>query len=63
MLMALFREKKENVEMSDHGIGNLSLSQSDSPLVDIPFSLLNDKENYLRPSIKITKTSTTNNTS
>ena len=32
--MALFEDKEENIEKIDQGRGNLSLSQSDSPLVD-----------------------------
>ena len=42
--MALFEDKEENIEKIDQGRGNLSLSQSDSPLVDILSSLLNDEK-------------------
>ena len=57
--MALFEDKEENIEKIDQGIGNLSLSQSDSPLVDILSSLLKDEEKVpiLRPNINITNTS------
>ena len=42
--MALFEDNEENIEKIDQGTGNLSLSQSDSPLVDILSSLLKDEE-------------------
>ena len=60
--MVLFEDKEENIEKLDHGLGNLSLLQSDSLLVIILSSLLKDKENFptLRPNINITSTSTTN---
>ena len=49
----------------DHGIGNLLLSQSDSPLVDILSSLLKGKEKVpiLRTNINIINTRTANNIS
>ena len=61
--MALFEDKGENIEKVDQGIGNLSLSQSDSPLFDILSSLLKDEEKVpiLTPNIKINNTSTINN--
>ena len=61
--MALFEDKEENMEKIDQGIGNLSLSQIDSPLVDILSSLLKYEEKVLilRPNINITNTSTANN--
>ena len=61
--MTLFEDNEENIEKIDQGIGNLSLSQSNSPLVDILSSLLKDKEKVpiLRPNINITNTSTGNN--
>ena len=36
--MALFEDKEENIENIDQSTGNLSLSRSDSPPVDIDFS-------------------------
>ena len=61
--MTLFEDNEENIEKIDQGISNLSLSQSNSPLVDILSSLLKDKEKVpiLRPNINITNTSTGNN--
>ena len=61
--MALFEDKEENIEKIDQGIGNLSLSQSDSPLVHILSSLFKDEKRVpiLRPNINITNTSTANN--
>ena len=61
--MTLFEDKEENIEKIDQDGGSLSLSQSDSPLVDIFSSLLKDEEKIpiLRPNINITNTSTTNN--
>ena len=61
--MALFEDKEENIEKTDQCTGNLSLSQSDSPPVDILSSLLKDEEKVLilTPNIKITNTSTANN--
>ena len=61
--VTLFEDKEENIEKIDQGISNLSLSQSNSPLVDILSSLLKDKEKVpiLRPNINITNTSTGNN--
>ena len=61
--MALFEDNEENIEKIDQGTGNLSLSQSDSPLVDILSSLLKDEEKVpiLTPNIKISNTSTANN--
>ena len=61
--MTLFEDKEENIEKIDQGISNLSLSQSNSPLVDILSSFLKDKEKVpiLRPNINITNTSTGNN--
>ena len=44
--MALFEDKEENIEKSDQDIGNLSLSQSDSPLVDNLSSLLKDEKKF-----------------
>ena len=41
--MALFEDKEKNIEKIDQGTGNLSLSQSDSPLVDILSSLWKDE--------------------
>ena len=63
--MALFEDKEENIEKIDQCIGNLSLSQSDSLLVDILSSLLKGEEKVpiLRPNINITSTSTANNIS
>ena len=61
--IALFEDKEENIEKIDQGIYNLSLSQSDFPLVDIVSSFLKDEEKVpiLRPNINITNTSTANN--
>ena len=61
--VTLFEDNEENIEKIDQGISNLSLSQSNSPLVDILSSLLKDKEKVpiLRPNINITNTSTGNN--
>ena len=61
--MALFEDKKENITKTDQAISNLSLSQSDSPLVDNLTSLLKDEEKVpiLRSNINITNTSTANN--
>ena len=61
--VTLFEDKEENIEKIDQGISNLSLSQSNSPLVDILSSLLKDKEKVpiLRLNINITNTSTVNN--
>ena len=61
--VALFEDKEENVEKIDQGTGNLSLSQSDSPLVYIFSSLLKDegKVPILTPNIKISNISTANN--
>ena len=61
--MTLFEDNEENIEKIDQGISNLSLSQSNSPLVDILSSLLKEKEKVpiLRPNINITNTSTGNN--
>ena len=57
--IALFEDKEENIEKIDQGIYNLSLSQSDFPLVDIVSSFLKDEEKVpiLRPNINITNTS------
>ena len=41
--MILFEDKEENIKKIDQGIDNLSLSQGDSPLVDILSSLLKDE--------------------
>ena len=59
--MALFEVMEQNVERIDQGASNLSLSQSDSSLVDILSSLLKDKKNFpiLTPNIKISNTGTT----
>ena len=61
--MALFEVMEENVERIDQGASNLSLSQSDSPLVDILSSRLKDEEKVpiLTPNIKFSNTSTANN--
>ena len=61
--MALFEDLEENIEKNDQGTGNLSLSQSDSPLVDILSSLLKDEEKVpiLTPNTKFSNTSTANN--
>ena len=61
--MALFEDKEENIEKIDQDIGNLLLSQNDSPLVDTLSSFLKDEEKVpiLRPNINITNTSTANN--
>ena len=63
--IALFEDKEENTEKINQGIGNLSLSQSDSPLVDILSSLLKDEEiiPILKPNVNIANTSTANNIS
>ena len=45
--MALFEDKEENIEKFDQDIGNLSLSQSDSPQVDNLSSLLKDEKKFL----------------
>ena len=45
--MELFEDKEENIEKFDQDIGNLSLSQSDSPLVDNLSSLLKDEKKFL----------------
>ena len=62
--MALFEDKEENIEKIDQGRGNLSLSQSDSPLVDFLSSLLNHEEklSILTPNIKISNARTANKT-
>ena len=62
--MALFEDKEENIEKIDQGRGNLSLSQSDSPLVDFLSSLLNHEEklSILTLNIKISNARTANNT-
>ena len=59
----MFEVTEENIENIDQGTGNLSLSQSDPPLLDIRSSLLKGEENVpiLTPNIKITNTSTDNN--
>ena len=53
--MTLFEDKEENIEKIDQCTGNSSLSQSDSPLVDILSSLLKDQKNVpiLTSNIKI----------
>ena len=62
--MALFEDKEENIEKIDQGRGNLSLSQSDSPLVDFLSWLLNHEEklSILTPNIKISNARTANKT-
>ena len=49
--MTMFGYREENIEKIDQDGGNLSLFQSDSPLVDILSSLLKDEEKFsiLRP--------------
>ena len=42
----MFEDKEENIEKIDQDGGNLSLFQSDSPLVDILSSLLKDEEKF-----------------
>ena len=42
--MALFEDMEDSIEKIDQGAGNLSLSQSNSPLVNILSSLLKDEE-------------------
>ena len=61
--MALFEDMEDSIEKIDQGAGNLSLSQSNSPLVNILSSLLKDEEKVpiLTPNIKTTNTSTANN--
>ena len=44
--MTMFRDREENIEKIDQDGGNLSLFQSDSPLVDILSSLLKDEEKF-----------------
>ena len=63
--MTLFEDKEENIEKIDQGTGNLSLSQSDSPLVDILSSLLKDEERVpcLISNMKITNTAKNNKVS
>ena len=62
---ALSEDKEENIEKTDQGMGNLSLSQNDSPLVCILSSLSSftyeEKVPILRPNININNTSTANN--
>ena len=62
--MALLEDKEDNIEKIDQGTGNLLLSQSDSLLVDILSSLWKDEEKvtFLTLNIKISNTSTANNT-
>ena len=50
--MALLKDKKENIEKFEQDIRNFLLSQSDSALVDILSSLLNDKIKYSKPYIQ-----------
>ena len=61
--MALFEDMEDSIEKIDQGAGNLSLSQSNSPLVNILSSLLKDEEKVpiLTHNIKTTNASTANN--